>query len=380
MSKFMKEFFVSKIMEKAEEVRLNCYINDHINHKKLSIVLNEIYLRRLIYCKPKNFNVMCIDLFDKLPIIADYYHPSYIFKNALIDDSILSLRGKKAADAFDTSRINLMVELKRIEVTYYSYRSLCLYKRVADPNLTLNIFKNILRKVIRLQSVSIRLSDEESLTYPSWVRMFAQIFNYDELSNRYGYEIVKASGLEVCPYCNAEEIRTIQGAKSHRPDIDHFLPKAKYPFFAASIYNFVPAGGACNRSFKRDVDLMQGYIHPLVEGVERSQLFKFDYNDVIRKLVVDINEIPRFGLNASLFQLSEVYKHNFYCKRYSSIRRQYEKLLEICADGDISKKKDLMETFFHVSESPRLKVNKKFEEEALQHIKQKLEPLTHRPA
>lgn len=378
LASFESDFFIAKILHKAGKVKDNCYLKNNSNYERLCTVLNELYLRRLVYCKPKNFSDMCVDLFNKLPIVADYYHPRYIFRNALFDDSILILRGKKAQDAFENSRINLMVELKRIEKTYNSYRSRYLYNMIKGPNVTLGSFKIVLRKAIKLQSASVKLSEDEQKLYPKWVKMFGEIFDYEALSKIFGHEIVESSYLEVCPYCNAEEIRSVKGKKRHRPDIDHFLPKAKYPFFAASINNFIPAGGACNRSFKRDVDLMQGYVHPLITGIERTQLFQFDYNDVLSKIIIDLNDIPGFDLNISLFELSAVYKQRFYYNKYIQMRGKYEKLLEICADGDISKKKDLMEIFFHVSENARLRVNKKFESEALHHIIQKLEPLSHR--
>lgn len=58
--------------------------------------------------------------------------------------------------------------------------------------------------------------------------------------------IVKEADITVCPYCNRDYINcradTAAGAQ-----LDHFFSRAKYPIFAVSLYNLVPACANCNR-------------------------------------------------------------------------------------------------------------------------------------
>ena len=51
------------------------------------------------------------------------------------------------------------------------------------------------------------------------------------------------SQLSICPYCSEEYIEPTSNTKKQ---IDHFLPKRQYPFFALSYYNLIPSCGTCN--------------------------------------------------------------------------------------------------------------------------------------
>ncbi|HHT8228838.1 MULTISPECIES: HNH endonuclease family protein [Citrobacter] len=374
--KFIKgiinDFFIPKSLNKADVVKRSCFLHDRRNYKNLCAILEQYSLQKIIFCKPQNFKNTSIKVFRDLPILADFYHPACIFKYAIVDDSILTLKGRAAQDAYTISYINVVLELKRMQVTYNSYRSGFLYNELIS-NPSVSTLKRIIRKVKLLKTVGCKLTKKQVSEYPEWVTLFQTIFDYKDLSKCFGYDIVKSSNLEVCPYCNAEDIRLIEGEKKHRPDIDHFLPQSKYPFFATSLYNFVPAGAACNRSFKRDVDLINGYIHPLLQGIEKIRLFDFSYIDVEGKVNIELNDIPAFNSNVKLFELHAVYKHRKYYQRYSELRNIYQEMLLILAQGDISRKKGLMETFFHTSKSYRVMKDKKFEAEALDHIIEKFE-------
>lgn len=368
----INNFFIPKSLIKADLVKRSCFLYDRRNYKNLCSILEKYSLQKIIFCKPQNFKSISIRIFSELPILADFYHPACVFNNAMVDDSILTLKGSAAQNAYTASYINVVLELKRMQVTYNSYRSGFLYNElIRNPNIS--TLKKIIRKVKLLQTVGAKLTKMQISEYPEWVGLFQKIFDYEDLSKCFGYDIVKSSKLEVCPYCNAEDIRLIEGDKKHRPDIDHFLPKSKYPFFATSLYNFIPAGAACNRSFKRDVDLINGYIHPLLQGIEKVRLFDFSYIDVEEKVTIELNDIPAFNLNVKLFELHAVYKHRKYYQRYLELRKVYQEVLLILAKGDISRKKELMETFFHTNKSYRVMKDKKFEAEALHHIIEKFE-------
>lgn len=68
-------------------------------------------------------------------------------------------------------------------------------------------------------------------------------------------EFCEKLNLVLCPYCGREDIAphlisTKKGTTYVKPDIDHFLPKGRYPFLAMSFYNLIPAGAMCNKSRK----------------------------------------------------------------------------------------------------------------------------------
>ncbi|WPU66637.1 hypothetical protein [Peredibacter starrii] len=49
-----------------------------------------------------------------------------------------------------------------------------------------------------------------------------------------------------CPYCNKTQIENRQNIRARSSQLDHFFDKDKYPFFALSFFNLVPACSSCN--------------------------------------------------------------------------------------------------------------------------------------
>lgn len=63
-------------------------------------------------------------------------------------------------------------------------------------------------------------------------------------------QFIRNIDIDVCPYCNRHYIYVVKkknkGEKNVQPEIDHFYPKTKYPFFAISYYNLIPSCKTCN--------------------------------------------------------------------------------------------------------------------------------------
>jgi hypothetical protein len=67
-----------------------------------------------------------------------------------------------------------------------------------------------------------------------------------------------------CPFCGIEPFDAPVGtgtlkkphARNVSEDLDHYLPKSRYPFAAANLRNLAPAGGKCN-SFKLEQDILR---------------------------------------------------------------------------------------------------------------------------
>ncbi len=88
-------------------------------------------------------------------------------------------------------------------------------------------------------------------------------------------DFVADRDMMVCPYCGREWIDMAElGTSVSKPDIDHFLPKSKYPFLAMSYCNMIPACHICNEiQNKGDMD-------PLVyPNLEKKLLNPYDFYD-----------------------------------------------------------------------------------------------------
>lgn len=76
-------------------------------------------------------------------------------------------------------------------------------------------------------------------------------------------EFVKLLGIRLCPYCGRAFIYSVQRVGDSvmvKPQIDHFLPKSRYPFFALSFMNLIPSCQTCNMiGCKGDNDPIENY-------------------------------------------------------------------------------------------------------------------------
>ncbi len=58
----------------------------------------------------------------------------------------------------------------------------------------------------------------------------------------------------VCPFCGCEYF---DAPGAPREDLDHYLPKSRYPFAAANLRNLVPMGMRCNERYKVANDILR---------------------------------------------------------------------------------------------------------------------------
>ncbi|MBM9488807.1 hypothetical protein JBE38_23015 [Pseudomonas sp. ICBG1301] len=85
------------------------------------------------------------------------------------------------------------------------------------------------------------------------------------------YALCASTQLKVCPYCHIQPIDTYvspDGLKSYRPNIDHYYPKAEFPFLALSIGNFIPCCEKCNGPQMKGATRfdLTPHLHPLVDA------------------------------------------------------------------------------------------------------------------
>lgn len=55
----------------------------------------------------------------------------------------------------------------------------------------------------------------------------------------------------ICPFCGCEGL---DAPGAPQEDLDHYIPRSKYPFAAANLRNLAPMGGRCNATYKRAQD------------------------------------------------------------------------------------------------------------------------------
>lgn len=176
-------------------------------------------------------------------------------------------------------------------------RSKIFYKKIteAHPNLLLTIyeiFRNEYNYKVVVNGKEYYLFEEHGLGQLKKIQDFKMVrkflekcFPYNKFTSKDAqydaYKYCKAMDINVCVYCNAQLTHTVvrRYKKIIRPQIDHFFPQSRFPMFALSFYNMIPACQTCNR-IKRDVfcDLSEVY-HPYVDDCADFQ-FRWRYNKI----------------------------------------------------------------------------------------------------
>lgn len=138
----------------------------------------------------------------------------------------------------------------------------------------------------------------------------------------------KEIGIKVCVYCNANYIVTVdvsgEGIKA-RYEIDHFLPKSRYPFLSTSFFNFQPSCPFCNRWKWKNESVFNLYTESATDDIDpfsisltpaSISLYKtsFDSNDLEIKIdsdeikVVDGKNVKLIDNHEEVFHINDLYK------------------------------------------------------------------------
>ena len=183
-----------------------------------------------------------------------------------------------------------------------------LEKIIKDKSFLFEIQKRI--GIIKRKELPKEVKHDEPLEYLEGIQhsnktldRIEKFFSYDYFEKAEGkwtiYELCSKLNINVCPYCNRQYIFTVGSAKEKRtrPEIDHFFPKALYPYLACSLYNFIPSCHICNHSKSDDGE---NIIYPYDEDFGKDFPFrvKFDKDSGESDNLVDIkNAHVFFGKN-----------------------------------------------------------------------------------
>ncbi|MBC2582898.1 hypothetical protein [Clostridium sp. DJ247] len=90
-------------------------------------------------------------------------------------------------------------------------------------------------------------------------RLYESIFNVFSWG---AYSLLKEISIDTCPYCNRQYISILESNNSNligktRPELDHFLCKKEFPFYAVSLFNLIPSCHVCNSNIKKDIKFVR---------------------------------------------------------------------------------------------------------------------------
>jgi len=174
------------------------------------------------------------------------------------------------------------------------------YLRYIKKNIKLIVNADVQRLKEFIEDKYLDIKDKKTSLYKAVKYIFVDRGYEYKISSandgKIAYRLVKEIGLGSCPYCNRNYISSVTKDKKDdsktRPQLDHFYPKAVYPFLACSFYNLIPSCSTCNL-MKSDKD---SYRDELISPYEMEKdTFKFSY---------DLNSVDILNI-----EFSEKYDH-----------------------------------------------------------------------
>lgn len=122
-----------------------------------------------------------------------------------------------------------------------------------------------------------------------------RIMRYDKVRKKIAPQFFKELGVKTCVYCNANYAVTDSEGNAYY-DIDHWKPKALYPYLCISFFNMQPSCPSCNRR-KSDSDERFFCLWNDKHGTDLDVLdFELSYLSYVMYCVFGVNDF----LNVSL--------------------------------------------------------------------------------
>lgn len=178
-------------------------------------------------------------------------------------------------------------------------------------------------------------------------------------------DFVNDTHLRVCPYCGRHYIFSLKKRTDDylRPEIDHFLPRSKYPMFAMSFFNLIPSCRECNGlqskgendPYTRRTDTLK-IMHPY-EYKNEDLTFQFysESPDITDFWSYKIQLLTKYEGYDEFLSLGKLYlQHNVelsdMIKTYQKLNETYREFLK---DFNIASKyvESIFEEIYHLKDS-----------------------------
>jgi len=143
---------------------------------------------------------------------------------------------------------------------------------------------------------------------------------WDKIEDYDRYTFVTKHNLKTCPYCNMGYILISERDKNKknglRPEIDHFFPKAIYPYLAMSFYNLIPSCQVCNHTKSNKDTFVDNLLSPYEID---STTFKLTYQPKNMNFL----QIKKRKYNFNSFDI-KFKKIDKYSNKYFKLDKLYE--------------------------------------------------------
>ncbi len=141
--------------------------------------------------------------------------------------------------------------------------------------------------------ISVKLPKK---SYRPLFELIVEAMRYDKVQSKIFPKYIRQAGIKTCVYCNAQFATTallqrerlvkrnlsrIETREVSCYELDHNLPKSKYPYLCTNFYNLQPCCGSCNRR-KNDRQLDFSLYYEREEEEKCPVHIILDSEDIIR--------------------------------------------------------------------------------------------------
>ncbi|WP_373948352.1 hypothetical protein [Vibrio pomeroyi] len=331
---FLSRYVTNVITERLIPLFNNMILTaPEVDQERILEIFSEEFIHDLVLCGAEQLDEKIFTIYDHLYVLSERYCLEYYLKDIDLDPSVVSMPIRKNVDKDRIRTIHTRV-IDDLQLLSNERQSIYLPLIINDMQGTTvaSQIKEQLTLLNSMMSGNHILNDEIKRLYPDWVNDFPNLFNYNAMSQIFGREITNSMNLDICPYCNNEDIETIneEGAET-RPDLDHFFPKSKFPFLALTLSNLIPSGNRCNQKYKKAKSML-GYVHPYIDGIKQNTLFDFNYTfDEGRNIdaidVKVINQSSNIDRNLDLFRIEATHNKNNVKNWFLKLEERYQLLI-----------------------------------------------------
>ena len=115
--------------------------------------------------------------------------------------------------------------------------------------------------------------------------LIVQYMRYNHVQSKIFSKYVRKIGIKTCVYCNAQYAITTKGGVTLY-QLDHCLPKSRYPYLSTCFFNLQPSCGTCNL-YKSDNDMKYGVYSPTIWRDENDHTPDYFYFKIGDKAMAD---------------------------------------------------------------------------------------------
>lgn len=149
-----------------------------------------------------------------------------------------------------------------------------------------------------------------------------ELMRYDEVRASELIPYIEKLGIRTCVYCNSQYTVTTHVNKNEVKggyQLDHYYPKAKYPFLCISFFNLQPSCGCCNNwkeekqiEFNLYTDITRvGVINPFSFRLDKASMVRYMLSQDCHTLeiVFDSNDKNLLHNHEMVFHTSKLYEN-----------------------------------------------------------------------